>query len=743
MPVSAKRSGRVPYWQSECGRAVVYVGDCLRVMSHLDRDHFHAVVTDPPYGLEFMGKEWDAPWKHNGKIEVCDEGTDASHPFRDGSARIVYGRNPSYQVWFHKRASIALNVAKPGANLLSFGGTRMWHRMACAVEDAGWEIRDTVMWVYGCLSADTEILTKNGWRRYDQIAVGDIVAAWDSKTSSIQLESVEAVTVAPYTGKMVKFANDNTDQLLTPNHRVYKKHAQRFRCIGIEARWFDERWNVSEAGRINRWQPIKLPLSGYHNGNGVGGEDYAELLGWVFTEGGFDTTGTGVRITQSSVNADKVKMIDDCLVKNDIKAKHYQREREYKGRKYVEHTWFFTGPDANKVRDSLPNKHPTWELLWSMTIEEKRAFYNSSMLGDGSGMDFYQKDDADREWFQTLLHCIGMQGRDNPNKYVVACHDNSTTELQKRHLKNEYEEYSGIVWCVYVPSSAFVARRNGKVFITGNSGFPKSHDVSKAIDKILGAERVPSRKGTAALAQGQFNYAAVGGGGYGYKAEYTVGDPVTPEAQQWDGWGSALKPAYEPIIVARKPLDGTLAHNTLTHGCGGLNIDGCRVGTDSMSVTASNDEVVSQNAAMAGPNTGRVDCGTKTGRWPANLIHDGSDEVVGSFNGGSAACLFYTAKADSSDRPHGKVASGHPTVKPLDLMRYLVRLVCAPGGIVLDPFMGSGSTGCAAILEGMRFVGIEQSEEYADLAIGRLKLALTNPTAQITSAPSVQRLRGT
>ena len=253
------------------------------------------------------------------------------------------------------------------------------------------------------------------------------------------------------------------------------------------------------------------------------------------------------------------------------------------------------------------------------------------------------------------------------------------------------------------------------------SGFPKSLDVSKAISK-----------------------AAVS----------------TDAAKQWDGWGSALKPALEPITLARKPLaERTIAANVMAHGTGGVNVDGCR-----------------------------IDRGAKTGGFPANFIHDGSDEVVGLFpvttsgkmkpthtnakrsvygqnasNGymsmetygdtGSAARFYYCAKASRSEREAGlegvkarqKVFNGqseesagmapgsvedkfttrpsknhHPTVKPITLMRYLCRLVTPPGGVVLDPFAGSGTTGCAAILEGFEFIGLERDEEYAKIANQRM-----------------------
>jgi site-specific DNA-methyltransferase (adenine-specific) len=197
--------------------------------------------------------------------------------------------------------------------------------------------------------------------------------------------------------------------------------------------------------------------------------------------------------------------------------------------------------------------------------------------------------------------------------------------------------------------------------------------------------------------------------------------PATPEAKQWQGWGTALKPALEPITVARKPLIGTVAENVLQHGTGAINVDGGRVGE----------------------------------RWPANFIHDGSEEATDLL--GASARFFYCAKASKADRDEGceklqersagecvdrvegsagmespRAGAGrtsgsrnhHPTVKPTDLMRYLCRLVTPPSGIVLDPFMGSGSTGKAAMLEGFAFVGIEREAEYIDIAKARIQSAV-------------------
>jgi len=329
------------------------------------------------------------------------------------------------------------------------------------------------------------------------------------------------------------------------------------------------------------------------------------------------------------------------------------------------------------------------------------------------------------------------------------------------------------------------------------SGFPKSLNISKAIDKAAGAERevVGERRGVVKGTGGRYNW---------HTDEDSTGQtiiqdtvPTTAEAKEWDGWGTALKPAHEPIVLARKPLDGTVANNVLKHGVGGINIDGCRVGSEGGGTNCYDRD---ESGRCLGHPTGNRSLGggvmrhgddSQAGRFPANFIHDGSDEVLELFpnnvkgeigrvgrksagkydatsfqmgivtekgmrDSGSAARFFYCAKASKKDRNEGlddfavgqatgggggvgdylddvNSASGkygsekapqrnhHPTVKPTDLMRYLCRLVTPPNGTVLDPFTGSGSTGKAAVLEGFNFIGIEQSDEYIAIAKARIE----------------------
>ena len=295
------------------------------------------------------------------------------------------------------------------------------------------------------------------------------------------------------------------------------------------------------------------------------------------------------------------------------------------------------------------------------------------------------------------------------------------------------------------------------------SGFPKSLDVSKAIDKAAGAERpvlstIPDRwagKGNVLQRATQAPADSV-----------DVTAPATSDAARWSGWGTALKPAHEPVVVARKPLTGTVAANVLEHGTGALNIDGCRIesGADyaCLNVTQGGDHFsIGSDAKTRGTRFQPA-----SGRWPANVVLDEDqaaaldrqsgyqkDGVATNRNrrpeteqigwigatmsragqpdmtyggGGGASRFFYVAKAPARERP--KVDGiAHPTVKPLTLMRWLCRLVTPPGGVVLEPFAGSGTTIEAALLEGFRVVAIEREPDYLPLIAARLERVAQEP----------------
>ena len=392
--------------------------DCLGAMQEMPDWCVDAIVTDPPYGLAFMGANWD----HN---------------------------VPSVSYW-----SECLRVAKPGAHLLCFGGTRTFHRLMCAIEDAGWDIRDTIMWVYG-----------SGFPK--SMDVGKAIDKVRGKSENFQRMYAKAVKDSGMS------------------------HAEIDRELGIKS------------------------SSCY----------------WVRTD----------------------------------------------------------------ERKSFPTRE-NWEIL----------------------------------------------------KHILPLPDNAD------EIYDEAERFDRVV---------------------GRYGDNTIYDKSKAV--------------------------------------LDAGTPITQQAKEWDGWGTCLKPAWEPIIVARKPLDGTVAHNVMEHSTGALNIDACRVPTDEMWIRPKCASSPTKN--MFGQRSRIEQFSNSDGRFPANLVHDGSQDVLELM--GDAQRFFYCAKASKRDRGEG---NDHPTVKPNALMRWLVRLVCPQGGAVLDPFMGSGSTGVACMQEGMEFVGIDMEEHYCEIANTRI-----------------------
>jgi len=330
------------------------------------------------------------------------------------------------------------------------------------------------------------------------------------------------------------------------------------------------------------------------------------------------------------------------------------------------------------------------------------------------------------------------------------------------------------------------------IFWVYGSGFPKSLNIGKAVDKLQGNEREEweEKRNGGGLVKGQAY-----GGGFTQKSGIRLASKGTSE---WEGWGTSLKPAVEPIVLARKPLsEKTVAENVLKWGTGGLNIDGCRISLNGeRQPEGSAKRIYKNNQYALDGKYGNNKMTPILGRFPANLIHDGSEEVVGMFpqsrgmasqtdtkdtpsnyfgldkhagwrfgrgDNGSAARFFYCAKASKAERNRGlegfdkkpnntygdykgtpnhtpKVnvlkQNNHPTVKPISLMRYLCRLVTPPGGVVLDPFMGSGSTGTAAKMEGFDFIGIEKDEGYFKIAEARIREAKLQDY-QISLLPSI------
>ena len=868
-------------------------GDCLEVLKELPDNSVDSVVADPPYGLAFMGKKWD--------YDV-----------------------PSVEVWRE-----CLRVLKPGGHLLSFAGSRTYHRMTVAIEDAGFEIRDQIMWVYGCLDEQTEVATSDGVKPYHQTKAGDTVLCYNPDNGEYSYQPILEVVEYDYSDTAYRLVGDFGEQVVSRNHRciveqdgrevfVLAEQAARQQQVFVpvleslsELRQAisDTQQNASEAEQdlqqgVLKGTDRRGKLWEDANGRAQGGDD--SLCG--LRNSGLEA---GCLATEGEC-ADLQQGVQRKAACSGIGGSLSQRAGELEARVGGCSQGKDDGRNQPIVegRPNLPQsqgglRKPTNQVR---SVSAAYAEYGSQ----GRVCNGVQAGCGAGDWSPTdaLGVCPPYQPqRDGqqsgkPDAVLYECtaqgvrawsgHNTAMVRVVPFH-------YTGKVWCLRVPTGAFVAVRNGVAFPTGNSGFPKNLDVSKAIDKAAGAEREKVRVAAPATSAGSLVGSQDGDRPWRQEAiergyhEKDGDEPATEAARQWQGWGTALKPSHEPVCVARKPLIGTVAANVLAWGTGALNIDGCRVGADGGAKWVPQGDKGDEGQFGGGIKDGGIALVPGLGRWPANLIHSGEPEVVAGFpvtksgnvkpyerenrggwagptpeksiferegDTGSAARFFYCAKASKKDRNDGcqgvmtwenvdlqsaqmavqqlqkatsdistllradcewsttlsgneqtarflpaikciiemvtkqtthsatsncsvplntndfiraaietmkacggspadfaeytnpsklnttcektasaaaavhavfkmlcdanesaKVGNVHSTVKPTDLMRYLCRLVTPPGGVVLDPFLGSGSTGVAALAEGFRFIGIEREAEYMAIATARIRKA--------------------
>ncbi len=732
---------------------------------------FDSCVTDPPYHLTSIVKRFGAANAAPAKF-----GTDGA--FSRASRGFMGQQWDGGDVAFDPATWRAVyDVLKPGAYLLAFSGTRTYHRMVCAIEDAGFEIRDQIAWVYGCLSEDTEILIDGKWEHYSKAIVGSLTLCYNVSDDTYEWLPIEDTIEYDYSDTAYRIQSDNTDQIVSRNHRSLVERGGRFVFQYAETLECEETIPVLE----------NLPALLHDlRCSDEGASESQPILRNVQTSSDSSEKEAQVCDIDSMCSLRNGGAETECVVEesgNSNVLLPLQRHFEKPDSKSQQ-----VRPHRNEVSQQRHErgKEPCMERRCNVYPQEGKLQTNQvrevSRGIPSHGTERWIRDGAQIDCGSNDRAMLDEAGSSSPRRSRPAEQCGSepgTVCLQPgsqvvRGTRYTYSDmaritpfhYYGKVWCVKVPTGAFVARRNGKVFITGNSGFPKSHDVSKAIDKAAGAEReiVGTGKGKGgqnlnvlARTDGADDPSAKGCGAYGQGAKQETIDipitaPATDDAQQWEGWGTALKPAFEPIVVARKPLIGTVAQNVLEYGTGGINIDGCRIelaDSDPLQNGVRHEE----RALDTGDSDTKwgfkaVDRAPGLGRWPANLIHDGSDEVLECFpeaNGQlaftstrdtqragintygkmgrpsesteprveldkSAARFFYCAKASKKDR----AGSTHPTVKPIALMRYLCRLVTPPNGTLLDPFAGSGSTGQAALEEGFSITMIEQSEDYVN-----------------------------
>lgn len=833
-------------------------GDSLEVLQQYPDNHFDAVVTDGPYGLLFMNKRWD--------YDV-----------------------PSVAIWKE-----VLRVLKPGGHMLAFAGARTQHRMAVNIEDAGFEIRDMIAWTYGCLDTETLAVTKGGTKPYTDIVVGEDVLCYDVATGTYSYLPVLEVLEYDYNDTAYRLVGNTGEQVVSRNHRVIVERGgkevfvlaeeaareQQARVpflenlCGLQQAFYDTHKGTSTEEQVLREGVLRRSDKSFQKEgltNIAGGEEGRSNFVCGVRERGVEAECLDKTNRESCVQSE-LQREDACSGVEETRTQGTRSmERGSRGRNQGENDRkeqpLVEGRgDLSETKGIVckPKDQVCEVPSTSSTDGEKGRLHSRAQ--DGCSRCNGKVSNVDGMCSSHQSRCDGQQG----GELDGVCDQRGTQGIRgwEGHSSSVVRivpfNYTGKVWCLRVPTGSFVASRNGVVFPTGNSGFPKN--------KNLG-----------------------------------------------DGFGSALKPAIEPITLARKPFKGSLENNYKEVGTGGLNIDGCKVGVDAITINRhSGYNSNSLNGSTKGMWRGEKE--VVTGRFPANLLHDNSPEVVSLFpdskgSGGSVpevritgygdknvgtgkseyiggertkvdcgdgsaarffkACewseedselydelkaLVYCAKANKKDRNNGcediktwesvdqnqltgslnelqKVVSGnmtqhlestewntflfgsniteqcqkgikyiiemalktttelktlncsqhlsirdfilgviemttdsgsnlvtlaestnlliqnttnaktelvlrvvhavlldlleiskhvkqgntHSTVKPTNLMRYLCRLVTPPCGTILDPFMGSGSTGKAALLEGFNFVGIDLDEAYVDIARRRIE----------------------
>src|SRR5690625_4694542 len=742
-------------------------GDALNVLRTFESNSIDSVCCDPPYGLS---KEPDinevlSKW-------LAGEQYDHGHGGFMGKSWDSFVPHPD--IWRE-----VFRVLKPGGHALVFSGTRTQDLMTISLRLAGFEVRDVIEWLYFCLSDDTQALTREGWKSYKEITEDDFVMQWDSETGEMSWVKPEAIHVFPYNGKMLNFKSRATDQLVTPNHRMYvdvKKHSRNE---------YAGKYEVYEAKDLKRHWHKRLPLAGMYEGDKSIGINRAKLLGWFLTDAWIHGDGKAVMFSQSK--PETLKKLRGVLDEADVIYSEYTKEPK-KNTHNVEHTFYVTGKDADWLLENYGDRRFDDDLL-NLFVDERKALLESLIDGDGSRskgglLTFWSMDKDFRNFVRQLMFTMNMRTSvDNKKGCVRGSSRFNDTELQYKHGIHEVD-YEGDVWCVTVPKGAFVVKRNDHVFITGNSGFPKSHNVSKAFDRRAGAEReVIGYDEATVKRRSKHNFdqcTSVNPSERGVNSRAFVermGEitaPATDLARKWDGWGTALKPAHEPIIVVRKPLIDADTGRKLTvadcvekYGTGAINIDASRITLrDEKPPTGSGNRDGTGNTYImkdyVSSNGGNIT--PEQGRFPANCITLDEGEFYSKYFNVATA---HEAQANVSPEELSKKASKrdrnsdwqgeeidiesaqemrfasesgsgkmlpnksagyerrkakgnyHPTVKPTDLMAWLVRLVTPIGGTVLDPFAGSGSTLVAAKREGFGFIGVELTEEYIPIIEAR------------------------
>ena len=391
----------------------LYQGNMLDMLDEIKENSIDSIVTDPPYELNFMNKGWD-------------------------NSGIAFQK----ETW-----EKCLKVLKPGGHLLAFGGSRTFHRIACAIEDAGFEIRDTIMWLYGCYSSDTQVLTDRGWKYFYDLDKTERVMQWDKDTNS--LSWVKPLNYFEYNieDDMVRLENRHTEQLLTKNHKVVcdiKKNHKKYSGV----------YNFIEAKNILKTDSLRLPLASYYYGNL--NYEYAYIIGWWLTDAWKHKDGKACMFSQSKLKTleklrnelSRLKALGKCdyseYVRNQNNPKHNS-----------EHSFYVTGEVANYLLTNFPNREFKEEFI-ELNKQSKELLLEGLMDGDGSYRDyeyskvFWSKKENRNNILSAMLTTMGYRNYISYAKGhngVVFNTKHCTTEIQYKHKLSNIN-YIGKVYCL-------------------------------------------------------------------------------------------------------------------------------------------------------------------------------------------------------------------------------------------------------------------------------------------------------
>jgi len=722
---------------------IIIHGKAENELSQFPDNSIGALVTDPPAGINFMNKNWDSdkgsPWKW------------------------IY--------WLSGIMSECLRVLKPGAYGLVWALPRISHRTALACELAGFHIKDIIYHLFGCLSEDTEILTINGWEHYHKNIDKSLVLCYDINNNDFLFD--KPVRSFNYKNEYPAYSikSDFTDQIVSRNHRVVveRNGKQIFQ-------WAETCKQQENIPFLESLQDLPETIYDIQSHTSIKKSD---LLKAVFKTENTKRTIWNSDGEKGKTDNDKMScMWEEKRNKRKTKKIFFKKllfpfmQSERKCKTPFAFLWQWQREKKSKEGNEIRQKsgmerwsnifQKTWELCAYKICKMSTAIFSygkKRWICDGTQIDNGTNAKSMSKENRSSTSCRSQSTEQLTNKSKIIQQQQTTQNIRRTRAEIKEITYTGNIWCVQVSTGAFVARRNGKIFITGNSGFPKNLSISKAIDREAGAEREVVGKKVCT---------DIRGGNYitdkSKKMEYNLTMPSTDAAKQWEGWGTALKPCIENWILIQKPKsEKTIAENVLKWNTGGINIDGCRVPMEQADFDAYKNKIVSFSSCtnkkfpgfMTSPLKHNI---SKKGRWPAQLIHDGSQAVMNEFEKygektkrklmnhegsvGSIARFFYCAK-ESPQNKKSRIEGAeidHPTVKSEKLMKYLITLITPPGETILDPFAGSGSTGYAGNKLGFSCILIEQDKHNFDLIINSLKTLEKYKEPELFNAEEIQNL---